>query len=298
MSHISSESSPPARVLAEFGATAAPTRLAGGRGHSWAAGDIILKPLDLLPEELDWLARASPAARGKPRLEFSLPLRGSSGHLIEDGWTAFRRLAGEPDPSSWHELAAVARSFACSFETQTRPAFIDARMHSWARADRLAWGEPTDNATDGEPGDHGLVSDAAALNDALLLNAGAHANAAPHLAALAHARQPVSDPSGIVHGDLTGNVLFDRGGASAVIDLTIYWRPVEYSVAIIAIDSVCFGGAPLTLLESISPAANFPQHLIRALLFREATDWFNQLPPAHFAVYDDAVERVLALASR
>jgi hypothetical protein len=59
------------------------------------------------------------------------------------------------------------------------------------------------------------------------------------------ARRPVCEPSGIVHGDLAPNVLLDDALAPAVIDLTVYWRPVRYAVAV---DAVCFEGAPASLL--------------------------------------------------
>jgi hypothetical protein len=163
------------------------------------------------------------------------------------------------------EIADVAREFSALFVGVERPAFVDLRMHAWARADRLAFGEE----------DHRIL------------------DAAPHATELLRARKEILDPSGIVHGDLTGNVLFDDTQPPAVIDLTVYWRPVAYSIAIIAIDAVCFEGAPLSLLETIHPAPGFSQYLIRALLFRIATDWLNDVPAGHYRVYDGAVRRVL-----
>jgi hypothetical protein len=141
------------------------------------------------------------------------------------------------------------------------------RTHAWARADRFAWGED-----DGQP------------------------IAAPQVAELVSARRQVFDPPGIIHGDLTGNVLFDSALPSAVIDLTVYWRPPNYSIAVIAADAVCFEGAPLSLFETISPARDFPQYLIRALLFRLVTDCLNGRSASEYGVYNSAVGRVLELA--
>lgn len=106
------------------------------------------------------------------------------------------------------------------------------------------------------------------------------------------------DPPGIVHGDITGNVLFDPVLSPAVIDLTVYWRPLNYSIAVIAIDAVCFEGAPPSLLETTSPVRDFPQYLIRALLFRLVTDGLNGRPASEYGVYQSAVARVLELARR
>jgi hypothetical protein len=184
-----------------------------------------------------------------------------------DGWTAFPYLAGEHSAGRWLEIAEIAREFAVIFSGVPRPAFVNMRTHAWARADRFAWSE-----------DH----------DGLRVNA-------PYVADLLTARRPVSDPPALVHGDLTGNVLFDSSLPPAVIDLTLYWRPVECSVAVIAMDAVCFEGAPLSLLETISPNPAFPQYLVRAALFRIVTDHFNGRPVSDYAPYDDAVSRILEL---
>jgi hypothetical protein len=91
--------------------------------------------------------------------------------------------------------------------------------------------------------------------------------------------------------------LFAEGKAPAVVDLTLYWRPVQYAVAIIAVDAVCFEGAPVSLLETIEGTDGFAQYLVRALIFRIATDWFNQADGTGFNVYRDITVRVLDLVS-
>jgi hypothetical protein len=227
----------------------------------------VLKPLDVLPAELDWLRDHAPSGGGDVRL--GLPLASRSGDLVVDGWTAFPALPGEHVAGRWAQIAGVAHRFAAVFDGAARPGFLDERTHAWARADRLAWGE-----------------DAAEVPDDV-----------PHLPALLAARRVVAEPSTIVHGDLTGNVLFDDDLPPAVIDLTLYWRPVRYSVAIVAVDAVCFEGAPLSLLETIDAGDGFAQHLVRALVFRIATDWFNELPLDVDDVYAATVVRVLDLAA-
>ncbi len=226
-----------------------------------------LKPLDVLPEELLWLDEVARERSVGSEVRLSLPIRSRSGKLIVDGFTAFPYLAGEHQPGRWLELAGIARDFAALFAEVERPDFIDMRTHAWARADRFAWGE-----YDGPP------------------------IAAPYVADLVSARRQVFDSPGIIHGDLTGNVLFDSALPPAVIDLTVYWRPVNYSVAVIAVDAVCFEGAPLSLLETISPARDFPQYLVRALLFRLVADCLNGRPASEYGAYDRAVSRVLEVA--
>ena len=262
---------PPPQVLDAFGARGVPTRLPGGQGKTWIADGIVLKPVDLIPSELEWLGRVGTRLPPHPDLGLSFPLRGKSGRLAEDGWIAFPAIEGRSNPDRWNDLAAVARRFASVFRDETRPAFIDERAHAWAQADRVAWDESAS----------GVLPDRVTRLDEL-----------------ARAKRPIADPVGIVHGDLAGNVLFARGKPSAVIDLTMYWRPVEYSVAIIAVDSVCFAGAPLSIFETISESKNFAQHLVRAAIFRLYTDWLNGVPPTRFRLYDAAVDRILTLAAQ
>jgi uncharacterized protein (TIGR02569 family) len=258
---------PSTEIQAEFGAAGTVSKLEGGRGTAWRLGDMILKPLDVLPEELLWLDEIGRKYDVGSGLRLSLPFRGRSGKLIVDGWMAFPYLEGSHEPGRWLETAKIAREFATLFSGVERPGFIDMRTHSWARADRFAWGEDDD----GTPA------------------------VAPHIADLVTVRRPVFEPAGIIHGDLSGNVLFDAALSPAVIDLSLYWRPVNYSIAVIAADAVCFEGAPLSLFETISPAKTFPQYLVRALLFRLVTDSLNGRPFSEYRFYDSAVARVLEL---
>jgi uncharacterized protein (TIGR02569 family) len=259
---------PPTEVQAEFCAAGPVSKLDGGRGTVWRVGDVMLKPLDVLPEELLWMDEVARQHGVGSEMRLSLPIRSRLGKLIVDGWTAFPYLGGEHRAGSWLEIAEIARGFGALFPDVERPAFIDRRTNAWARADRFAWGED-----DGGP----RVD-------------------APYVADLVYARRQVSDPPGIIHGDLAGNVLFDSVAAPAVIDLTVCWRPINYSVAVIAADAVCFEGAPLSLFETICSVPDFPQYLVRALLFRLVTDGLNGRPASEYGAYESAVGRVLELA--
>lgn len=256
-------------VRAAFGVAGAARQLAGGQETAWKVGNTVLKPLDVLHEELSWSDHVARDVELAGSIRLSLPLRSKTQQLVVDGWTAFPYLVGQHLPGRWMDAAVVARQFAALFCHVQRPSFIDMRRHAWARADRFAWGE----------GD------------------GGNPITAPRAAELVNARKSFSAPAGIIHGDMTGNVLFDPAEPPAVIDLTVYWRPAEYSVAVIAVDAVCFESAPLSLLKTISSDEHFPQYLLRALLFRMATDSFNRRPEPEFGVYTKAVDRVLKLVA-
>ena len=129
---------PPVHVLDAFGAAGPTVRLRGGRGTAWRVGDVVLKPRDVLPTELDWLHEYG---AGAGNIRQSLPITSRAGELVVEGWTAFPVLEGEHRAGMWTEIADIARVFTNQYRGVDRPAFLDERTHAWARADRLAWGE-------------------------------------------------------------------------------------------------------------------------------------------------------------
>ncbi|MCU1472984.1 TIGR02569 family protein [Amnibacterium sp.] len=253
---------PPEPVLLAFGAAAPPVRLPGGRGTSWRAGELVLKPAPsgALPT-IEWLDRVAPSVSARARLRLAVPVRAADGALVVDGWSATRWLPGAAPVGAWLDRAAVARELAGAFAS-VDPLELPRRDDAWATADRIAWDEE-----DGPLGDHPL----------------------------ARVRTPLAAAEEtVVHGDLAGNTLLHPELPPAVIDLSLYARPVEWSVAVLAVDVVAFDGAPIELLRTISPDPSFPQHLVRALLFRMITD--ELLGDAPRPAYLPVVEQVLALA--
>lgn len=231
-------------VVAAFRGHGPPLLLEGGQGGTWQAGEVILKH-GLSPSHVEWLDQCS-GSIPQDELRLCLPMRSAAGELQIEGWTAFPLLAGHDARGRWHELAAVASTFARAFGEVSQPSFLRRRDDPWACADRAAWGEEDLRCEDRSP----------------LLNA------------LFDARKPVAQRFQLIHGDLTGNVLLASGLPPAVIDISPYWRPAEYAVAIVAVDAVCFFGASAQLLATIDSSPDFGQHVLRALLFRMVTDTY------------------------
>jgi uncharacterized protein (TIGR02569 family) len=256
---------PPAAVLSAFAASGRPERLTGGQGTAWRAGDVVLKPLDMSLEALRWQEEvlASVVCNG---FRVAAPLRSRDGELAVDGWMAWPLLAGAHAPR-WPEILAVGERFHQALAGVERPsAVLDARSDGWARADRIAWGEAS-------------AEDFAGL---------------PEVSHLLAARTGVSAPSQLIHGDLSGNVLFGDGLAPAVIDLSPYWRPAAYASAVVAVDAVLWYGADASLLATVADA----QLLVRALLFRLLA---SRDPAAAAAGYRRAirlVDRLLSAGAR
>jgi uncharacterized protein (TIGR02569 family) len=226
-------------VLVAFDSDGDPTPLPGGRGLAWRVGDLVFKPADLAPEDLAWQAEVLPTVRASD-FRLSFPQRAVDGELAVHGWTAWSYLPGEHRAGRWAEVIDVGDRFHRALAGLARPAFIAARTDPWAIGDRVAWGEaPIDSYRD-----------------------------VPHVARLAALRQPVEVGSQLIHGDLTGNVLFSEGLPPAVIDLSLYWRPVAFATAIVIADALVWEGADESLVESVADVDDIGQMLVRALLFR------------------------------
>jgi prepilin-type processing-associated H-X9-DG protein len=153
-----------------------------------------------------------------------------------------------------------------------RPAFLDGRTDRWAIGDRVAWDEPAA----GRPG------------------------AVKHLPALAAACRPVGAPSQLIHGDLTGNVLFADGLPPLVLDLSPYWRPAPFAAAVVVADALVFEGAGADLAGRLTGEPDGAQYLLRALIFRVVADRLARpdapVRPDDADPFRPAVELALRLA--
>jgi uncharacterized protein (TIGR02569 family) len=241
---------PPAAVLAEFGVSPELLEpLPGGRGLTWRAGPIVLRPGGDHAES-EWKASvladlAHTDAFRTPRPV--PPVRGRDHGWTREGWEAWEWLPGSADESRLRDVVHAGGAFHRALAGVARPEFIARVDDPWSLADRAAWGERP------------LPAD-------------------PLLDALAGRFAPVASSSQLVHGDLLGNVLFSPGDAPAIIDWAPYWRPPGLGAAIAAVDAACWHGFPvasLAELADIGPAVGapreWPQLLVRALVFRMAT---------------------------
>ena len=172
-----------------------------------------------------------------------LPLSTRNGQLVVDGWCAQVALPGEhPTDGRWQDVLAVGDRFHRAVAHLAHPTFLDDRDDPWALGDRVAWEEAQ------------VAVECPALRQVLDL------------------RRPVKLRSQIVHGDLGGNVLFAENQPPAVIDFSPYWRPVGLASAVVVADAVCWRNAdPEALLRCVCSVEQFPQLLVRALIYRMVT---------------------------
>jgi uncharacterized protein (TIGR02569 family) len=237
---IETDVAPPPHVVTAFGGAGKPERLAGGRGIAWKVGDRILKPVDVTPIELEWQATAL-STQPRDGFRLSTPIRAVDGSFVVDGWAAWPALAGQHEEGRWVDVIEVGRRFHRAIEPLDRPNFIDERTDPWSIGDRVAWGDAPDTPY----------------------------RKVPFVAELLDRLRPPSTSDQLVHGDLTGNVLFADDEPPAIIDLSLYWRPVGYATAIVVADAIVWEGAGDELLQyALQREMAFGQLLARALVFR------------------------------
>jgi uncharacterized protein (TIGR02569 family) len=231
-------------VLADFGlAGLRPLPLSGGEGRSWRVGDVVLKPVGSIAAAR-YVAELSASLLESDAVRVPRPVRTASGGWVSRGWAACWWLPGEPATGRWPDVVAAGTALHVLLRAAPRPAFLDDRDDVWAIGDRVAWGEqPLDI-------EHGELRVAAME--------------------LATRLRPCAEAAQLVHGDLTGNVLLAEGLPPAVIDLSCYWRPPSWALAVVAADALAWHGAGpevLTLVPGPAPVAA----VARAALYRLVT---------------------------
>jgi uncharacterized protein (TIGR02569 family) len=260
---------PPVSVLTAFGVSGTPIPLEGGQRSSWRVGPAVLKPLDLTEPELTWQAEVF-ASLSCDGFRVARPLRARDGPFIVAGWCAWEAVEGRHEGRRWAEIIAVGERFHAALAGVPRPDFIARRNDPWAIGDRVAWGD-------------------------IPASEFVHVK---HLRRLASAVRPIAAASQLIHGDLTGNVLFDDQLPPAVIDFSPYWRPPAFASAIVVADALVWEGASDDVLDAVSHIEDFAQYLVRALIYRAVTDWLFRVDERDRPDDADPYLRAVELACR
>ena len=150
---------------------------------------------------------------------------------------------GRHEPGRWLDIIAVGERFHAALAGVPRPPDHRRGVEPWATGDRVAWGERAVRRPRRRP---------------------------------RRASAGRREPSGLIHGDLTGNVLFHDELPPAIIDFTPYWRPLEFAVRDRRRRRALWEGAPPELADAVDP-----QYLLRALIYRGVTSIVAGTEMAH-----------------
>src|SRR5438132_8998029 len=259
---------PPRSVLGSFSLEGQRRLMAGGRGRAWRVGEAVLKRVDVPLAQLGWQASLFDSLQAQTAFRVPTAVMSREGSLTVEGWYAMTFLRGRHEPGRWVEIISAGEAFHSAVASEPRPVFLDERDDPWSIGDRAAWGEIE-------------IPDLPETK---------------HLARLvAHLRSLEALPQ-LIHGDLTGNVFFDDALPPAILDLSPYFRPVPFATAVVVADALAWEGADSSLLEHFDQSADFPQYLLRAVIYRVVTDrHFRPDQPLRLDD-DDPYQRVVDLA--
>ncbi|PPI92973.1 TIGR02569 family protein [Nocardia nova] len=251
---------PPEHVRATFGLREVSPVALGDWDGGWRCGEVVLSPV------ADH-ARAAWSAKVRETLQvdgvrLARPVRATDGRYVVSGWRADTYMDGTPEPRH-DEVVSVSLRLHHATARLERPRFlVQQPIAPWVdvdvfvAADRAAWESvPLRSLKAG-----GMLP--------VTTPDGRHS--IDMLAQLATLRKPVQIPSQLVHGDLFGTVLFANGQAPGLTDITPYWRPASWAAGVIVVDALSWGGADPGLLERWSDLPEWPQMLLRAVMFRLA----------------------------
>jgi uncharacterized protein (TIGR02569 family) len=252
---------PPQHVLAAFGLTGVkPVVLGASWEGGWRCGEVVLS---IVADN----ARAAWSARVRETLfvdgvRLARPVRSTDGRYVVSGWRADTFVAGTPEPRHDEVVSAAVRLHEATGKLE-RPRFL-------TQAPTAPWGDV----------DVFIAADRAAWEERPFQSVPAGARTAPPTAdgrrsveltnQLATLRRPTKSANQLVHGDLYGTVLFIGTAAPGITDITPYWRPASWAAGVVVVDALSWGEADDGLIERWNALPEWPQMLLRALMFRLA----------------------------
>jgi hypothetical protein len=250
---------PTQQTITAFGLSGIPLPLPGGRGLCNLVSNTVFKPSDD-PNDMQYVSDLATALllRSPTAYRLAQPLsilnQPGVNKFISNGWTASSFLPGKTEKGGdFEEILRVSRAFHADLVdlVSEKPAFIASRSNRWCDADQVTWGEKQLEQVQG-------------VDEDIL------AHLSPVLEKLVLAREPLPEAvkSQLIHTDLAENVLVHKDEPPAIIDLTLYWRPVRYAEAIIVTDGLTWHGKGRELIEFYGSDELGKQMLVRALYWR------------------------------
>jgi uncharacterized protein (TIGR02569 family) len=232
----------PPHVRSAFGvADVEPRPVVWAGRRAWRCGELLLRPV---PDKVvaAWSAGVLDGLKVEG-LRIAQPVRSSDGRWVVGGWAANRFVPGTVEPR-YDAVLTAAFHLHEALAAVERPRLLDGRDDLATRSAAAAFGERR-----------------AALDPA---------TGGTLFGQLAAYRTPIRMPAQLVHPELFGAVLFDEQGTPALIELAPCWRPAPWAAAVVVVDAIAWGGGDEGLLQRWADTDEWPQALLRAVLFRLA----------------------------
>jgi uncharacterized protein (TIGR02569 family) len=274
---------PPEHVLSAFGLSGVdPIPLGAAWEGGWRCGEVVLS---MVAEN----ARAAWSARIRETLfvdgvRLARPVRSTDGRYVVSGWRADTFVAGQPEPRHDEVVSAAVRLHESTGKLE-RPRFLTqgptapwADVDVFIAADRAAWEERPMQSVPAAARTPSPAADG--QRSVELINQ------------LAGLRRPTKSPNQLVDGDLYGTVLFAGAAAPGITDITPYWRPASWAAGVVVVDALSWGEADEGLIDRWNALPEWPQMLLRALMFRLAV---HALHPRSTAAAFPGLARTAAL---
>lgn len=212
-------------------------------------------------------ARAAWSARVRETLfvdgvRLARPVRSTDGRYVVSGWRADTFVAGAPEPRHDEVVSAAVRLHEATGKLE-RPRFLtQGPAAPWPRS--MCSSPQTELG--GRSG-HYSRSHRACRPPPPAADPQRSIDLINQLAGL---RKPTKSPNQLVHGDLYGTVLFAGTAPPGITDITPYWRPASWAAGVAVVDALSWGAADDGLIERWNALPEWPQMLLRALMFRLA----------------------------
>ena len=85
--------------------------------------------------------------------------------------------------------------------------------------------------------------------------------------------RPIKLKNQIIHGDISGNILFSKNKLPVIIDLSLYYSPADFALAVMVIDALVWEEVSTKILSLYKNKKYFIQLLLRAELRRILEIW-------------------------
>ncbi len=232
----------PPHVRTAFGVKdVAPRPVMWAGRPAWRCAEVVIRPV---PDNVvaAWSASVLDGLHVEG-VRVAQPVRSSDGRWIVAGWAACRYVAGSLEPRYDAVLSAAVALHEATAGVE-RPRLLDNRDDLLIRSAAGAFGERK------------LALEPKAGGDLY--------------AQLAAYRTPVRLTPQVVHPELFGSVLFGADDVPVIVDIAPCWRPKEWAAAVVVVDALAWGGADVGLLHRWAHLPEWPQMVLRAVLYRIA----------------------------